>query len=350
MSATIRPFELQLASPLATASGTIDAREGYLFDVTDEPGGLGEAGPLYPFTERRSDCHEALSTAAAAYERTGWRGALEAVSETESGQLRTPAARHAVSLAMLEWQSRQAGVPLYRHLGGTLGRARVAVNATIGDGSVDETVAAGTAAQDAGFETVKVKVGNQSVEADIERLAALRDAVGSEVELRVDANGAWLEGDARTFIEETRGLDLEYVEQPLGADDLTGHESIRDLGVDIAVDESLAISGVDAVLEADAADVFVVKPMAVGGVDVARGIVRTVRDRGFDAVLSTTIDSVVARTAAVHAAASLPDLRPSGLGTADFLAEDLATDPVPVQDGSMTIPDVPGLGIREVRL
>ena len=350
MNAMVRPFELGLVSPLATARGTIDTRKGFLFDVTDDPRGLGEGAPLQPFTESTSACHATLRQAAAALEHDGWEGALREVSVTDDGELRYPAARHAVALAFLEWGAKTQDSPLFRHLGGSDARDTVPVNATLGDAPVEETVDRGLDAAADGYPAIKVKVGNRSVEADVDRIRALAEAVGSDVDLRVDANGAWSVEEAETFIQETVGLELDYVEQPLDPDDIDGHAALQEFGVDIALDESLALFGVDPILAAEAAAVFVIKPMAVGGVDVARGIAMQVRQEGARAVISTTIDSVVARTAAVHLAASLPDIPPSGLATGGFLARDLADDPAPVRDGAIRLPDWPGLGIREVDL
>lgn len=348
MIATVRPFELALTSPLQTARGTIDTREGFLFDVFDDPMGLGEATPIPPFTEDRTASHDALQEAATAYTDHGWREAFEAVSGPENGRLRFPAARHAVSLAYLEQRARQAYQPLYRHLGRAEAAGTVPVNATIGDHPADETASRAEDAVEEGFPAVKIKVGNRAVAEDADRVRAVRSAVPEDIDVRVDANGAWTQATAGKFVDQTADLALDYVEQPLDPDDLSGHRELRGSGVDIALDESIAIQTLDAVMAADAADVYVVKPMAVGGVDVARGAAVHLRKRDHRVIFSSTIDSVVARTGAVHAAASLPDVPPSGLATADFLEEDLAEDPAPVADGEIALSDAPGLGIQDV--
>jgi len=82
--------------------------------------------------------------------------------------------------------------------------------------------------------------------------------------------------------------------------------------VPIALDESLATRGLDAVLDADAADAVVLKPMALGGPDRALAAARRAREAGVEPVVTTTIDAVVARTAAVHVAAAIPDVSPAG--------------------------------------
>jgi L-alanine-DL-glutamate epimerase-like enolase superfamily enzyme len=139
-------------------------------------------------------------------------------------------------------------------------------------------------------------------------------------------------------------MDLAYVEQPLPATELASTARLaRESAVSIAVDESLAEHGVDAVLAADAADVVVLKPMALGGPDRTVDAAVRARDAGVEPVVTTTIDAVVARTAAVHVAAAIPNVSACGLATAGLLEEDLAADPCPVEAGWVSVPDGPGL-------
>ncbi|ESS03501.1 MAG: L-alanine-DL-glutamate epimerase related enzymes of enolase superfamily, partial [uncultured archaeon A07HR67] len=176
------------------------------------------------------------------------------------------------------------------------------------------------------------------------RLRAVRRAVGPAVDLRADANGAWDRATARRALDRLAPLDLAYVEQPLPAADLAGTARLRaETTVPIALDESLAERSVETVLGADAADVVVIKPMALGGPDRALAVACRAREAGVDPVITTTIDAVVARTAAVHVASAVPDVPACGLATADLLAEALAPDPCPVSDGRIEVPAGPGL-------
>jgi L-alanine-DL-glutamate epimerase-like enolase superfamily enzyme len=322
----IRPFTLDLALPLSTASGTIDARSGFLFD---RDGGLGEATPLPGWTESTEDCGEALR---AADDAPDWDGALAACESA-------PAARHGVSLARLDASARATEHSLARELGDDPADS-VAVNATVGDGDVADTRDAVVAAADAGFETVKVKVGARPPEEDVERLRAASEA--ADVALRADVNGAWSAKQTRELADDLADLELEYVEQPLSASTLDGYQGIE--GVDVALDEALVHHDLDDVLAV--ADYVVLKPMALGGVDRAREAALRAREAGVEPVFSTTIDAAVARAAAVHLAASVPDVPACGLATADRLADDLADDPTPVVDGRIRVPEGPGHGVE----
>ena len=344
-----RPFALDLTRPLGTARGDIARREGFV--VTVEPAGnrseavgVGEATPLPGWTESHEDCAAALDAVSDGDGTDAPLGALRAES--------TPAARHGVSLALADAAARDAGRSLAERLANEADvdaspAAAVPVNATVGDGSPAETVAAATQAVDEGFDCLKLKVGARDVDEDVERVRSVREAVGDAVSLRADANGAWDREAARRALDALAAFDLAYVEQPLPADDLDGLAALRGEArggaVPVAADESVAARGVDAVLEADAADAVVLKPMALGGPDRALSAALRARSAGVDPVVTTTVDAVVARTAAVHVAAAIAGVSPCGLATGTLLDEDLASDPCPIDDGQIAVPTGPGI-------
>ncbi|MBV0903132.1 mandelate racemase/muconate lactonizing enzyme family protein [Haloarcula salina] len=340
-------FSLPLSRPLATASGTIDERTGFVvrYDHRGETG-VGEATPLPGWTESVADCESALDRASEAASTGGHTGALLALDAGE-----VPAARHGFATALLDADARADGVPLYRWFDSERRCERVPVNATVGDSPPAETAGAVERAAESGFECCKVKVGSRSVADDVTRLRAVRDRVGDGVTLRADANGAWSREEARRAFELFADLGVAYVEQPLPADDLTGHAALRGGPVGVALDESLVDRRVDAVLKTDAADVLILKPMVLGGPGNAHTLAMRARERGVEPVVTTTVDAVVARLAALHVAAAIPNVSPCGLATGDRLAADLAADPSRVVDGEMAVPQDTGLGVdsSEVR-
>ncbi|SFL16694.1 L-alanine-DL-glutamate epimerase [Halogranum rubrum] len=348
----LREFALDLRTSLGTAKGDITERRGLLVGVEREGTdgnivrGVGEATPLTPWTESYDDCAASL------------RGLGEGAEENEDdagdsddgdGLLGTlgPAARHGVTLAASDAAARAAGVPLAEQLARTAATGDVSdsvpVNGTVGDGSVDETVAAAESAVADGFDCLKLKVGARDVDDDLDRLRAVRDAVGDDVTLRADANGAWSHEEAERAVDILSELAFAYVEQPLAADDLAGHADLRGRGVDIALDESVNGTGEVPQQLSEFADVVVLKPMAQGGPRAAVALAGHLQSQDVTPVVTTTIDAVVARTAAVHVAAAISDVPACGLATADLLADDLAEDPCPVVDGSVSVPEGPGL-------
>jgi len=341
------PFSLPLSSPLATAGGTIRERDGFV--VTDDhrgETGVGEATPLPGWTESVGDCRTALDDAAAAEPEGGHTAALLELPADS-----VPAARHGFGTALLDADARADGLPLYRWFDGDRQCESVPVNATIGDATPDETADAVAEAVDAGFDCCKLKVGARPLDADVARLRAVRERVGDEVTLRADANGAWDRDQAREAFDRFATHAVDYVEQPLAADDIEGHAALRGGPVGVALDESLVEYRADTVLGADAADVLVLKPMVLGGPGNAYTLAMRAREGGVEPVVTTTIDGVLARLAAVHVAAAIPDVGPCGLATGDRLARDLAPDPTTLADGRLSVPQSHGLGVdpEEVR-
>jgi len=337
----VHPFSLPLRSPLSTASGDVAERSGFLVRY-DHRGvrGLGEATPLPGWTESLADCERGLERALEA--GTGGDHSA-AVLELDADVV--PAARHGFATALLDADARADDIPLYQWFDDTRRVDRVPVNATVGDGDRETTVERASAAVDRGFDCLKLKVGARPVDADVERVRAVRETVGDDVTLRLDANGGWDRPAAERALERVDPLDVAYVEQPLAADDLTGLADLRGGGVDIAVDETLAERSMADVFDAAAADVVILKPMVLGGPGNAHTLAMRARDWGIEPVVTTTVDAAVARAAAVHVAAAIPDVAPCGLATGDLLAEDLVPDPAPVSAGSASVPQDPGVGV-----
>ncbi|GAB6877877.1 enolase C-terminal domain-like protein [Halorubrum gandharaense] len=337
-----RDFSLRLDSPLSTARAEILDREGVVLQL--DPGadpvpkpGIGEATPLPGWTETQEACTAAIDRA----EREGVEAAMAGLEDA-------PAARHGLSVAFFDAEARAEGEPLAHTLAAERDlpepAERVPVNATIGDGSSKANAKTARRAVDDGHRAVKVKIGARPLEADLERVRAIRRAVGPAVEIRADANGGWDRGTARRALDALADLDVAYVEQPLPANDLPGLARLREESrVAIAADESLAEHGLDAVLDAEAADFVILKPMVLGGPDRALDAAMRAREANVEPVVTTTVDAVVARTAAVHVAAAIPHVRACGLATGELLAEDLAPDPCPVEDGDVEVPTEAGL-------
>ena len=342
MNADLRPFSLPLADPLETARGTIERRDGFLLrleaeesDGTNAAVGVGEATPLPGWTEHHDECEAALRNAVAAVDRG------EAPDELLSELDETPAARHALALALADLRASREGVPLYRHLGAAARVESVPVNATVGDAGVEETVAAARRAANAGFECLKLKVGARPVSADVERVEAVSEALPA-VELRADANGAWTRAEAQQFLDAV-GDRLAYVEQPVPATDLA---SLAALSGPVALDETLAAAALADALDADPHAV-VLKPMALGGPRRTVELAEQAREADVLPVVTTTVDGAVARTAAVHVAAAIPERAACGLATAKMLETDLGPDIAPVADGRAMVPQGDGNGTAD---
>jgi o-succinylbenzoate synthase len=210
-------------------------------------------------------------------------------------------------------------------------RTAVGVNATIP--AVGPQAAHDIAAR-SGCRTAKVKVAEagQGERDDLERVAAVRDALGPAGRIRVDANGGWDVGQAASMLRRLGRYGLEYAEQPCATlDELARLRRLVD--VPVAADESIRkASDPHAVRAAGAADIVVLKVAPLGGV---RPALRVAAECGLPAVVSSAVESSVGLAAGVALAAALPELRyDCGLGTMQLLTGDVTARPL-LPDGGM---------------
>jgi L-alanine-DL-glutamate epimerase-like enolase superfamily enzyme len=229
----------------------------------------------------------------------------------------------------------------------------VPVNGTIGFAAPREGAEAALQAIEAGFTTLKLKAGAERETEDlVARVRAIRQAVGPEVRLRLDVNGTWDLPTAEDRLEAVARFDLEYVEQPLAADDLAGAAELRRrVAVPVAADEAASSpAAVRRILADGAADVLVVKPARVGGPVAVGEIALAAAAAGVPVVVSTLFETGIGIAAALACAAGLPGGHAHGLATAGLLEHDLLSTPLGVEDGHMMAPGGAGSGGLGVRL
>lgn len=215
-------------------------------------------------------------------------------------------------------------------------RDRIPVNATVPALPADQVPA--VLARFPGCRTAKVKVAEpgSTLDDDVARVTAVREVLGWEGRVRVDANAAWNLDEAEHAMRALSPLDLEYVEQPCASVDELAElrRRTRDLHVPIAADESIRRTG-DPDAAARAADVMIVKAAPLGGVRAATALVARL---GLPAVVSSALDTSVGLAMGAHLAASLPELPyDCGLGTAALLAADVTPDPLLPEGGAIPV-------------
>src|SRR6218665_2435046 len=215
-------------------------------------------------------------------------------------------------------------------------RDRIPVNATVP--AVEAAQVPGVLARFAGCRTAKVKVAGagQSLAADVARVRAVREVMGPEGRIRIDANGLWNVDEAEHAVHALNEFDLEYVEQPCATvDELTELRArVKYMGIPLAADESVRKSSDPlAVARARAADLLVIKAQPLGGVTHALQIVTAA---GLPAIVSSALDTAIGLSQGAALAAALPTLDfDCGLGTASLFLDDVA-DLRPV-DGSIPV-------------
>ncbi|MBO0714267.1 MAG: hypothetical protein J2P59_05900 [Acidimicrobiales bacterium] len=186
-----------------------------------------------------------------------------------------------------------------------------------------------------GFSCVKVKVGRADRAEDLALVAAVREAVGPSVALRVDANGAWDEDTARSMLSRLAPFDIELAEQPVGTIESMSRLRRR-VSVPLAADECVrSIDDARLVHRLEAADAIVLKVQPLGG--MAQSL-RIAEAAAVPAVVTTMMETSVGIAVALHLAASLPELPfACGLATAGALGHDVTHQPLSAEDGMMRV-------------
>ncbi|MCZ7527245.1 MAG: o-succinylbenzoate synthase [Acidimicrobiia bacterium] len=220
-------------------------------------------------------------------------------------------------------------------------RDTVVCNALVpGVGPAEAARAAAAAVAD-GYRCVKVKVGDSG---DVDRVAAVREAVGPAVAIRVDANGAWRLDEAEAALARLGRHGLELAEQPVAT--LEEMAALRRrVGVPLAADESVrTVDDACRLAALEAADAVVLKVQPLGGVRAAMEVAEAA---GVAAIVTSMLETSVGLAAGLALAAALPELPYAcGLGTAGLLAGDVVADPLVPERGVLAVrrpvPD-PGL-------
>jgi O-succinylbenzoate synthase len=214
-------------------------------------------------------------------------------------------------------------------------RHQIPVNCTVP--AVGPEQAAAIVAASNGCRTAKVKVAEsgQSFAADVDRVAAVRDALGPSGKVRIDVNGGWSVEQARERIATLDRFDLEYVEQPCrSVEELAAVR--RAVDVPIAADESIRRAEDPLrVKAAEAADIAVLKVQPLGGVRACLDVAERI---GLPVVVSSALESAVGIAAGLALAAALPELPYAcGLATGALLDNDVVPEPLRVTDGRLPV-------------
>lgn len=336
-NARVFRFALPLKAGWRSARGGFSERSGWLLFLESDEGlpGWSECAPL-PGEVMPPDplwWHRELVGLDLARARD-WLGRPDL----------SPAARCALDVALADLMARQAGLPLARWL---VPGADLAVPCNAAVGALGEsTLERALKAVDEGFALLKLKVGLMGVAQELARLRELVNALPSGVQLRLDANRAWSEGQARRFIAGLEGWPIEMLEEPLASPDLELLGAMqRKTAIPLALDESLPGLGMERVMASRAVRRLILKPMQLGGLHACVEWARQAEEKGMACVVTTTLDSAAGTLAAAHLAAALGNGLRHGLATSSWLARDTGRAPA-ITGGVMRLADLPGLGFE----
>lgn len=327
------PYRLAFREPFQTSLGTLFHREGFVIEIGDRESddgvqhiGLGEAAPLDGFgMESFAEAERILIEAQGSLINAEINN-LNDIENLLTKYDRTPSAKHGIELGLLNLLSQDQGRSISQLLVDSFSgeiRNQVTVNAVIGAIAPDQAATKAKEYIEQGYRCLKIKVGTKGFEMDLRRVEAVRSQGGDRIQIRIDANQGWSVTDAIANLKKLEFLQIEYVEQPVAAANLLGMAEVRRSQlIPVAADESVNnLAQLQQVINAQAADIIILKPMALGGLITANRAAAIAFKAGLDVVITTTIDGAIARQAAFDLAAALPIKRACGLATGHLLIE-----------------------------
>lgn len=250
-----------------------------------------------------------------------------------------------IELALWDICGQAAGRPVAALLGGVV-RRRVEVAACMG---IQPYRRAGEIAAwyvEQGFGTLKTKAGSDMYE-DLEMVRGVRDAVGGKLKLRIDPNRAYTPQQAAELCRQLEAYDLEYLEQPIPAEPLSDAAWLRrQTRVPIALNESVVDpASVLAILRADAAAFILPDTHIAGGILPCVTIGRICEAAGIPCIMHCGHDLGPKTAAMVHVAAATAAYSLANDSTYYALENDIVSEPLRIESGTIAVPDKPGLGV-----
>ncbi len=354
--------------PFPTSTGMWLAREAWIIRLVDADGRVG-AGEAVVEPQDGAAASSVLDHLVRDLERSNPADGLPSVAELEMHGSPGRALRAAIDAARFDLgllgRLLSSGDP--SPAGGDADDEDpaldgIGVNATLP--SIGPAASAEAARQSisAGFTTLKLKAGaERETQVLVDRVRAVREAVGPDVRLRLDVNGAWDLETATDRLDALARFALEYVEQPLAGDDPAAMAELRRrVRVPLAADETVtSVRAARLLLDAGAVDVLVVKPVRVGGPVAAAEVAELAAERGVPVVISTLFETGVGIAAGLAVAAGLPEVRGGGrldhapdhgLATAGLLEHDLLEEGLILDAGYLRAPGGASAGRLGIRV
>lgn len=346
-------ISVPLRVPFKTALRSVNSVEDVIVEIITDTGevGYGEAPPTGAITGDTTGAiigalRDHIIKTIVGRDIDDFENLTQAVQKCI---VKNTSAKAAVDMALWDLYGQLYKIPVYRMMGG--GRSKIITDITISVNSPEEMARDAINAIQRGYDTLKVKVG-ANPELDVARLMAVRQAVGKDIRIRIDANQAWSPKQAVRLLNQMqeKGLDIEFVEQPVKAHDFEGLKFVTERSyVPVLADESV-FSPEDAlkIMQMGAADLINIKLMKCGGLTNALKIASAADIYGVECMLGCMLEAKVSVNAAVHLACAKNIITKIDLDGPVLCSEDPVIGGAVFNEKEITVSDEPGLGIKGI--
>ncbi|MBC8591358.1 dipeptide epimerase [Wansuia hejianensis] len=347
-------ISVPLRTPFKTALRTVNSVEDIIVRIETDTGNVGY-GEIPPTGVITGDTTGAIIGAIESHIKKALIGMdieniEEIMDKLDKSIVGNTSAKAGVDIAIYDLYGQLYNAPVYKILGGY--RKEIITDITISVNEPEEMARDSIDAINRGYRTLKIKVGNDAKK-DIERMKAIREAVGYDVDLRIDANQGWNYKEAIYTLRkmEDAGLNIELVEQPVPGHDFEGLKMVTDnVSIPVMADESV-FSPKDAIkiMEMRAADYINIKLMKTGGIHNALKICNIAEVYGVECMIGCMLEAKVSVNAAVHLAAAKKIITKIDLDGPVLCSEDPVDGGSVFNESKIILNDAPGFGIKDIQ-
>ena len=337
-------ISVPLRVPFKTALRSVSSVEDVIVEVYTDTGavGYGEAPPTGAITGDTTGAilgalQDHIIKTVVGRDVDEFEDLMQALNKCIVGNT---SAKAAMDMALWDLYGQLYRIPVYKLMGGS--RKEIITDITISVNDPEEMARDAVDAVRRGYDTLKIKVGAHP-ELDVARLTAVRQAIGNDTRIRIDANQGWEP-------KQEKGLDIEFVEQPVKAHDIDGLKYVTERSyVPVLADESV-FSPEDAVriMQTGAADLVNIKLMKCGGLYNALKIVSAAEVYGVECMIGCMLEAKISVNAAVHLACAKKIITKIDLDGPVLCSEDPILGGAVFDEQRITVSDEPGLGIKGV--
>ncbi len=350
---TIQSVELYklyipLIEPFITSLGTDEAAENVVVKIFTNEGiiGFGECSPYMPINgESQASCFITGQYFAKALKGKNALDIEGCIALMDSIIYANTSIKSAFDMALYDIASQHAGVPLYKFLGGDNTKT-IITDYTVSIGEPEKMAADAVKIKNQGYPAIKIKLGKNGKK-DVERIRAIRKAVGNEIPLRIDANQGWKVNEAIETLNALHEFDIQHCEEPIARWKFMKLKKVKkNSPIPIMADECCGDDhDAERLIELDACDYFNIKLGKSGGIFKGLKMVRMAEAANIHLQVGAMIESRLAMTAFAHFSLCSPLIEHFDFDTALMFREDPVTGGIQYKaNGVVEVPEVAGLG------
>ena len=346
-------LRVPLRTPFKTALRSVSSVEDVIVEIHTDCGavGYGEAPPTGAITGDTTGAiigaiQDHIAKTILGRDVDEFEPLLQSVQKCIVGN---SSAKAAVDMALWDLYGQMHKLPVYKLLGA--GRSQIVTDITISVNDPETMVKDALSAVARGYDTLKMKVG-VNPELDVARLSAVRNAVGKDIVIRIDANQAWTPKQAVKLLNQMQeqGLDIELVEQPVKAHDFEGLKYVTERSyVPVLADEAVfSPENAMTILQMGAADLINIKLMKCGGIYNALKIASAAEVFGVECMIGCMLEAKISVNAAVHLACAKNIITKVDLDGPVLCSTDPVIGGAAFDEKLITVSDGSGLGIQGI--